>query len=173
MRGLTRVLGNSLITIVSVLVPGILGLLSLKPLLHFLGPANFTLLSFFWVYTTHLGFFDFGIARNLAIELPKLSAPEKPFFVFQGLRNGLKFSFWGVVLVALLLWLGSLYQPQFTILYQFNTVLLLFMWVPLAVLQVIVRGIFEASELFVSAAVFRMYNQLVLFITPWAMAYLG
>jgi O-antigen/teichoic acid export membrane protein len=173
MRGLTRVLGNSLITIVSVLVPGILGLLSLKPLLHFLGPANFTLLSFFWVYTTHLGFFDFGIARNLAIELPKLSAPEKPFFVFQGLRNGLKFSFWGIVLVALLLWLGSLYQPQFTILYQLNTVLLLFMWVPLAVLQVIVRGIFEASELFVSAAVFRMYNQLVLFITPWAMAYLG
>lgn len=173
MRGLTHILGNSLITIVSVLVPGVLGLLSLKPLLHFLGPANFTLLSFFWVYTAHLGFFDFGIARNFGIELPKLSATEKPVFVYQGLRNGLKFSGMGIVLVVLLLWIGSLYQPKFTILYQFDTVLLLLIWVPLAVIQAIVRGIFEASELFLSAAVFRMYNQMVLFITPWVMAYLG
>ncbi|MFM2230271.1 MAG: Membrane protein involved in the export of O-antigen and teichoic acid [Bacteroidota bacterium] len=173
MRGLTRILGNSLITIVSVLVPGVLGLLSLKPLLHFLGLANFTLLSFFWVYTAHLAFFDFGIARNFGIELPKLSAKEKPVFVYQGLRNGLKFAGLGIVLVVLLLWIGSLYQSQFTILYQFNTVLLLLIWVPLAVIQAIVRGIFEASELFVSAAVFRMYNQMVLFITPWIMAYLG
>jgi O-antigen/teichoic acid export membrane protein len=173
MRGSTRILGNSLITIVSVIVPGLLGLLSLKPLLQLLGPANFTLLSFFWVYTTHLGFFDFGIARNFGIELPKLSGSEKSFFVHQGLRKGLKFSCLGIVLVALLLGLGSLYQPQFTVLYQFPTVILLLFWVPLAVIQVIVRGVFEASEFFISAAAFRMYNQIVLFISPWVMSYLG
>lgn len=51
MLGATRILGNTVATIVSVLIPGLLGLWSLKPLLELLGAETFTILSFFFGFT--------------------------------------------------------------------------------------------------------------------------
>jgi O-antigen/teichoic acid export membrane protein len=56
---------------------------------------------------------------------------------------------------------------------QYSVFAVLLVWVPLAVLQMIVRGVLEASERFISAAVFRAYNQSVLFLVPWVMACWG
>jgi O-antigen/teichoic acid export membrane protein len=56
---------------------------------------------------------------------------------------------------------------------QYRVFAVLLVWVPLAVIQMIVRGVFEASESFISAAVFRAYNQSVLFLVPWVMASWG
>ena len=47
MVGAARIFGNTLATIVSVLIPGLLGLWSLKPLLELLGAETFIMLSFF------------------------------------------------------------------------------------------------------------------------------
>ena len=173
MLGATRILGNTVATIVSVLIPGLLGLWSLKPLLELLGTETFTLLSFFWVYTSHLGFFDLGISRNLGIELPKLPNSEKSKLVNLSVRKGLEYSILGIVVVALLLFVIPIFNPQFSLLSQFRVFAVLLVWVPLAVIQMIMRGVFEASESFVSAAVFRAYNQSVLFLVPWVMAYWG
>ncbi len=173
MLGATRILGNTVATIVSVLIPGLLGLWSLKPLLELLGAETFTLLSFFWVYTSHLGFFDLGISRNLGIELPKLPNGEKSKLVNLSVRKGLAYSLIGVVVVALLLFLIPIFNPQFSVVSQYRVFAVLLVWVPLAVIQMIVRGVFEASESFISAAVFRAYNQSVLFLVPWVMAYWG
>ena len=173
MLGATRILGNTVATIVSVLIPGLLGLWSLKPLLELLGAETFTLLSFFWVYTSHLGFFDLGISRNLGIELPKLPNGEKSKLVNQSIRKGFVYSLIGVVVVALLLFIIPIFNPQFSVVFQFRVFVVLLVWVPLAVIQMIMRGVFEASESFISAAVFRAYNQSVLFLVPWVMAYWG
>jgi O-antigen/teichoic acid export membrane protein len=173
MLGATRILGNTVATIVSVLIPGLLGLWSLKPLLELLGAETFTLLSFFWVYTSHLGFFDFGISRNLGIELPKLPNGEKSKLVNQSVRKGLAYSVLGILVVALLLFVIPIFNPQFSVVLQFRVFAVLLVWVPLAVIQMIMRGVFEASESFISAAVFRAYNQSVLFLVPWVMAYWG
>jgi O-antigen/teichoic acid export membrane protein len=173
MLGATRILGNTVATIVSVLIPGLLGLWSLKPLLELLGAETFTLLSFFWVYTSHLGFFDIGISRNLGIELPKLPNGEKSKLVNQSIRKGFVYSLIGVVVVALLLFIIPIFNPQFSVVSQCRVFVVLLVWVPLAVIQMIMRGVFEASESFISAAVFRAYNQSVLFLVPWVMAYLG
>jgi O-antigen/teichoic acid export membrane protein len=173
MLGATRILGNTVATIVSVLIPGLLGLWSLKPLLELLGAETFTLLSFFWVYTSHLGFFDLGISRNLGIELPKLPNGEKSKLVNQSVRKGFVYSLVGVVMVALLLFVIPIFNPQFSVVYQFRVFAVLLAWVPLAVIQMIMRGVFEASESFISAAVFRAYNQSVLFLVPWVMAFWG
>ena len=173
MLGATRILGNTVATIVSVLIPGLLGLWSLKPLLELLGIETFTLLSFFWVYTSHLGFFDLGISRNLGIELPKLPTREKSKLVNLSVRKGLEYSILGIVVVALLLFVIPIFNPQFSLLSQFRVFAVLLVWVPLAVIQMIVRGVFEASESFISAAVFRAYNQSVLFLVPWVMACWG
>jgi len=173
MLGATRILGNTVATIVSVLIPGLLGLWSLKPLLELLGAETFTLLSFFWVYTSHLGFFDLGISRNLGIELPKLPNGEKSKLVNQSVRKGLAYSVLGILVVALLLFVIPIFNPQFSVVFRFRVFAVLLAWVPLAVIQMIMRGVFEASESFVSAAVFRAYNQSVLFLVPWVMAYSG
>ena len=173
MVGAARIFGNTLATIVSVLIPGLMGLWSLKPLLELLGAETFTMLSFFWVYTSHLGFFDFGISRNLGIELPKLSNAEKSKLVNQSVRKGFVYSLIGVVAVALLLFVIPILNPQFSVVSQYSVFAILLVWVPLAVLQMIVRGVLEASERFISAAVFRAYNQSVLFLLPWVMACWG
>jgi len=173
MLGATRILGNTVATIVSVLIPGLLGLWSLKPLLELLGAETFTLLSFFWVYTSHLGFFDLGISRNLGIELPKLPNGEKSKLVNLSVRKGFAYSLIGIVVVALLLFVIPIFNPQFSVVSQVRVFAVLLVWVPLAVIQMIVRGVFEASESFISAAVFRAYNQSVLFLVPWVMAYRG
>ena len=173
MLGATRILGNTVATIVSVVIPGVLGLWSLKPLLELLGAETFTLLSFFWVYTSHLGFFDLGISRNLGIELPKLPNGEKSKLVNQSIRKGFVYSLIGVVVVALLLFVIPIFNPQFSVVFQFRVFVVLLVWVPLAVIQMIMRGVFEASESFISAAVFRAYNQSVLFMVPWVMAFWG
>jgi O-antigen/teichoic acid export membrane protein len=173
MLGATRILGNTVATIVSVLIPGLLGLWSLKPLLELLGAETFTLLSFFWVYTSHLGFFDLGISRNLGIELPKLPNVEKSKLVNESVRKGLAYSVLGILVVALLLFVIPIFNPQFSVVSQFRVLAVLLAWVPLAVIQMIMRGVFEASESFISAAVFRAYNQSVLFLVPWVMAYWG
>jgi hypothetical protein len=173
MLGATRILGNTVATIVSVLIPGLLGLWSLKPLLELLGAETFTLLSFFWVYTSHLGFFDLGISRNLGIELPKLPNGEKSKLVNESVRKGLAYSVLGILVVALLLFVIPIFNPQFSVVFQFRVFAVLLAWVPLAVIQMIMRGVFEASESFISAAVFRAYNQSVLFLVPWVMAYWG
>jgi O-antigen/teichoic acid export membrane protein len=173
MFGSARILGNTVATIVSVLIPGLLGLGSLKPLLELLGAETFTILSFFWVYTSHLGFFDLGISRNLGIELPKLPNGEKSKLVNQSVRKGFVYSLIGVVVVALLLFVIPIFNPQFSVVSQGRVFAVLLVWVPLAVIQMIVRGVFEASESFISAAVFRAYNQSVLFLVPWVMAYWG
>ena len=173
MFGSARILGNTVATIVSVLIPGLLGLWSLKPLLEMLGGETFTILSFFWVYTSHLGFFDLGISRNLGIELPKLPNGEKSKLVNQSIRKAFEYSLIGVVVVALLLFVIPIFNPQFSVVSQFRVFVVLIVWVPLAVIQMIVRGVFEASESFISAAVFRAYNQSVLFLVPWLMACWG
>ena len=173
MVGAARIFGNTLATIVSVLIPGLLGLWSLKPLLELLGAETFTMLSFFWVYTSHLGFFDFGISRNLGIELPKLSNAEKSKLVNQSVRKGFVYSLIGVVAVAVMLFTIPIFNPKFSVVSQYSVFAILLVWVPLAVLQMIVRGVLEASERFISAAVFRAYNQSVLFLVPWVMAYWG
>ena len=173
MLGATRILGNTVATIVSVLIPGLLGLWSLKPLLELLGAETFTILSFFWVYTSHLGFFDLGISRNLGIELPKLPNSEKSKLVNESVRKGLEYSILGIVVVSLLLFVIPIFNPQFSLLFQFRVFAVLLVWVPLAVIQMIVRGVFEASESFISAAVFRAYNQSVLFLVPWVMVSWG
>ena len=173
MLGATRILGNTVATIVSVLIPGLLGLWSLKPLLELLGTVTFTLLSFFWVYTSHLGFFDLGISRNLGIELPKLPKSEKSKLVNESVRKGLEYSILGIVVVALLLFVIPIFNPQFSVVSQYRVFAVLLVWVPLAVIQMIMRGVFEASESFISAAVFRAYNQSVLFLVPWVMASWG
>jgi O-antigen/teichoic acid export membrane protein len=173
MFGSVRILGNTVATIVSVLIPGLLGLWSLKPLLELLGAETFTILSFFWVYTSHLGFFDLGISRNLGIELPKLPKGEKSKLINQSVRKGFVYSLIGVVVVALLLFVIPIFNPQFSVVSQVRVFAVLLVWVPLAVIQMIVRGVFEASESFISAAVFRAYNQSVLFLVPWVMAYRG
>lgn len=173
MVGAARIFGNTLATIVSVLIPGLMGLLSLKPLLELLGAETFTILSFFWVYTSHLGFFDFGISRNLGIELPKLPNAEKSKMVNQSVRKGFVYSLIGVVAVAVMLFVIPIFNPQFSLISQFRVFAVLLVWVPLAVIQMIVRGVFEASESFISAAIFRAYNQSVLFLVPWVMAYWG
>jgi len=173
MLGATRILGNTVATIVSVLIPGLLGLWSLKPLLELLGAETFTLLSFFWVYTSHLGFFDLGISRNLGIELPKLPNGEKSKLVNESVRKGLAYSVLGILVVALLLFVIPIFNPQFSVVFQFRVFVVLLVWVPLAVIQIIMRGVFEASESFISAAVFRAYNQSVLFLVPWVMACWG
>ena len=173
MFGSVRILGNTVATIVSVLIPGLLGLWSLKPLLELLGAETFTILRFFWVYTSHLGFFDLGISRNLGIELPKLPKGEKSKLINQSVRKGFVYSLIGVVVVALLLFVIPIFNPQFSVVSQVRVFAVLLVWVPLAVIQMIVRGVFEASESFISAAVFRAYNQSVLFLVPWVMAYRG
>ena len=173
MVGAARIFGNTLATIVSVLIPGLLGLWSLKPLLELLGAEAFTMLSFFWVYTSHLGFFDFGISRNLGIELPKLSNAEKSILVNQSVRKGFVYSLIGVVAVAVMLFTIPIFNPKFSVVSQYSVFAILLVWVPLAVLQMIVRGVLEASERFISAAVFRAYNQSVLFLLPWVMACWG
>jgi O-antigen/teichoic acid export membrane protein len=173
MVGAARIFGNTLATIVSVLIPGLLGLWSLKPLLELLGAETFTMLSFFWVYTSHLGFFDFGISRNLGIELPKLSNAEKSKLVNQSVRKGSVYSLIGVVAVAVMLFTVPIFNPKFSVVSQYSVFAILLVWVPLAVLQMIVRGVLEASERFISAAVFRAYNQSVLFLLPWVMACWG
>ena len=173
MLGATRILGNTVATIVSVLIPGLLGLWSLKPLLELLGAETFTILSFFWVYTSHLGFFDLGISRNLGIELPKLPNGEKSKLVNLSVRKGFAYSLIGVVVVALLLFVIPIFNPQFSVVSQYRVLAILLVWVPLAVIQMIVRGVFEASESFISAAVFRAYNQSVLFLVPWVMVSWG
>ena len=173
MVGAARIFGNTLATIVSVLIPGLLGLWSLKPLLELLGAETFTMLSFFWVYTSHLGFFDFGISRNLGIELPKLSNAEKSILVNQSVRKGFVYSLIGVVAVAVMLFTIPIFNPKFSVVSQYSVFAILLVWVPLAVLQMIVRGVLEASERFISAAVFRAYNQSVLFLLPWVMACWG
>ena len=173
MVGAARIFGNTLATIVSVLIPGLLGLWSLKPLLELLGAETFTMLSFFWVYTSHLGFFDLGISRNLGIELPKLSNAEKSILVNQSVRKGFVYSLIGVVAVAVMLFTVPIFNPKFSVVSQYSVFAILLVWVPLAVLQMIVRGVLEASERFISAAVFRAYNQSVLFLLPWVMAYWG
>ena len=173
MVGAARIFGNTLATIVSVLIPGLLGLWSLKPLLELLGAETFTMLSFFWVYTSHLGFFDFGISRNLGIELPKLPNGEKSKLVNLSVRKGFAYSLIGVVVVALLLFTVPIFNPKFSVVSQYSVFAILLVWVPLAVLQMIVRGVLEASERFISAAVFRAYNQSVLFLLPWVMACWG
>ena len=173
MVGAARIFGNTLATIVSVLIPGLLGLWSLKPLLELLGAETFTMLSFFWVYTSHLGFFDFGISRNLGIELPKLSNAEKSKLVNQSVRKGFVYSLIGVVAVAVMLFTVPIFNPKFSVVSQYSVFAILLVWVPLAVLQMIVRGVLEASERFISAAVFRAYNQSVLFLLPWVMACWG
>jgi O-antigen/teichoic acid export membrane protein len=155
MVGAARIFGNTLATIVSVLIPGLLGLWSLKPLLELLGAETFTMLSFFWVYTSHLGFFDFGISRNLGIELPKLSNAEKSILVNQSVRKGFVYSLIGVVAVAVVLFTIPIFNPKFSVVSQYSVFAILLVWVPLAVLQMIVRGVLEASERFISAAVFR------------------
>ena len=173
MVGAARIFGNTLATIVSVLIPGLMGLWSLKPLVELLGAETFTMLSFFWVYTSHLGFFDFGISRNLGIELPKLSNAEKSKLVNQSVRKGFVYSLIGVVAVAVMLFTIPIFNPKFSVVSQYSVFAILLVWVPLAVLQMIVRGVLEASERFISAAVFRAYNQSVLFLLPWVMAYWG
>jgi O-antigen/teichoic acid export membrane protein len=173
MVGAARIFGNTLATIVSVLIPGLMGLWSLKPLLELLGAETFTMLSFFWVYTSHLGFFDFGISRNLGIELPKLSNAEKSILVNQSVRKGFVYSLIGVVAVAVMLFTVPIFNPKFSVVSQYSVFAILLVWVPLAVLQMIVRGVLEASERFISAAVFRAYNQSVLFLLPWVMACWG
>ena len=173
MVGAARIFGNTLATIVSVLIPGLMGLWSLKPLLELLGAETFTMLSFFWVYTSHLGFFDFGISRNLGIELPKLSNAEKSKLVNQSVRKGFVYSLIGVVAVAVMLFTIPIFNPKFSVVSQYSVFAILLVWVPLAVLQMIVRGVLEASERFISAAVFRAYNQSVLFLLPWVMACWG
>jgi O-antigen/teichoic acid export membrane protein len=173
MVGAARIFGNTFATIVSVLIPGLMGLWSLKPLLELLGTETFTILSFFWVYTSHLGFFDLGISRNLGIELPKLPNGEKSKLVNQSIRKAFEYSLIGVVVVSLLLFVIPIFNPQFSVVSQFRVFVVLLVWVPLAVIQMIVRGVFEASESFISAAVFRAYNQSVLFLVPWVMASWG
>ena len=173
MVGAARIFGNTLATIVSVLIPGLLGLWSLKPLLELLGAETFTMLSFFWVYTSHLGFFDLGISRNLGIELPKLPNGEKSKLVNESVRKGLAYSLIGIVVVALLLFLIPIFNSQFSVVSQYRVFAVLLVWVPLAVIQMIMRGVLEASERFISAAVFRAYNQSVLFLVPWVMAFWG
>ena len=173
MVGAARIFGNTLATIVSVLIPGLLGLWSLKPLLELLGAETFTMLSFFWVYTSHLGFFDFGISRNLGIELPKLSNAEKSKLVNQSVRKGFVYSLIGVVAVAVMLFTIPIFNPKFSVVSQYSVFAILLVWVPLAVIQMIVRGVLEASERFISASVFRAYNQSVLFLLPWVMACWG
>ena len=173
MVGAARIFGNTLATIVSVLIPGLMGLWSLKPLLELLGAETFTMLSFFWVYTSHLGFFDFGISRNLGIELPKLSNAEKSKLVNQSVRKGFVYSLIGVVAVAVMLFTIPIFNPKFSVVSQYSVFAILLVWVPLAVIQMIMRGVFEASERFISAAVFRAYNQSVLFLLPWVMACWG
>jgi O-antigen/teichoic acid export membrane protein len=173
MLGATRILGNTVATIVSVLIPGLLGLWSLKPLLELLGAETFTILSFFWVYTSHLGFFDLGISRNLGIELPKLPNGEKSKLVNLSVRKGFVYSLIGILVVSLLLFVIPIFNPQFSVVSQVRVFAVLLVWVPLAVIQMIVRGVFEASESFISAAVFRAYNQSVLFLVPWVMACWG
>ena len=173
MVGAARIFGNTLATIVSVLIPGLMGLWSLKPLLELLGAETFTILSFFWVYTSHLGFFDLGISRNLGIELPKLPNGEKSKLVNLSVRKGFAYSLIGIVVVALLLFVIPIFNPQFSVVSQYSVFAILLVWVPLAVIQMIVRGVLEASERFISAAVFRAYNQSVLFLLPWVMAYWG
>jgi len=173
MVGAARIFGNTLATIVSVLIPGLMGLWSLKPLLELLGAETFTMLSFFWVYTSHLGFFDFGISRNLGIELPKLSNAEKSKLVNQSVRKGFVYSLIGVVAVAVMLFTIPIFNPKFSVVSQYSVFAILLVWVPLAVIQMIVRGVLEASERFISASVFRAYNQSVLFLLPWVMACWG
>jgi O-antigen/teichoic acid export membrane protein len=173
MIGTTRILGNTVVTILSVVVPGLLGLWSLKPLFQLLGAETFTLLSLFWVYTSHLGFFDLGISRNLGIELPKLPQREKSILVNDSIRKGLVYSFFGILVVAVILFLVPVFNPQFLEISHCSVMTILLVWVPLAVIQMIVRGIFEASESFISASVFRAYNQCVLFLVPWLMALWG
>jgi O-antigen/teichoic acid export membrane protein len=88
-------------------------------------------------------------------------------------RKGFAYSLIGVVVVALLLFVIPIFNPQFSVVSQYSVFAVLLIWVPLAVIQMIVRGVFEASESFISAAVFRAYNQSVLFLVPWVMASWG
>jgi O-antigen/teichoic acid export membrane protein len=138
-----------------------------------LGPASFTALSFFWVYASHMGFFDLGISRNLAIELPKSAVRHQSLWMYQAFRKGLNYAGWGMLIVGLLSWVVIEFQPQFLWLSDPKIWALLLFWVPLSVGQMIVRGILESLGFFVAAAFFRGYNQLVLFLIPWMMAFWG
>jgi len=80
MVGAARIFGNTLATIVSVLIPGLMGLWSLKPLLELLGAETFTMLSFFWVYTSHLGFFVFVIFRILGLSCPNYPTQKNQYW---------------------------------------------------------------------------------------------
>lgn len=168
-----RIVGNTMATVLSVAVPGILGLWSLKPLVSLLGVESFTLLSFFWVYTSHVGFFDLGISRSLGIELPKLSFPDQSLWIRLCIRRGIDYSVYGTLLVGVLLLLLSRYDAQWVVLGEWDVLIILLSWVPLSVLQMIVRGALEASEQFIGAAFFRAYNQSVMFLVPWVMAHCG
>ena len=169
----SRIFGNTLSTIISVAIPGILGLWCLKPLMQLLGTANFTLLSFFWVYTAHLGFFDFGLSRTMGIELPKNEHVLKRFIIYEGLKKAGLYSIIGVIFVLLVLIFCSKLEVIYPYILSSSEIILLIIWVPLSVLQLLVRSIMEASNCFNTAAVFRAFNQSVLFITPWLMARLG
>jgi O-antigen/teichoic acid export membrane protein len=83
------------------------------------------------------------------------------------------YSLIGVVVVAVMLFTVPIFNPKFSVVSQYSVFAILLVWVPLAVLQMIVRGVLEASERFISAAVFRAYNQSVLFLLPWVMACWG
>lgn len=171
--GNTRILGNTFFTLLSVVIPGLLGLWSLKPLFQLLGSANFTLLSFFWVYTAHLGFFDFGMARLMGIEIPKSKEAEKSIIIYGGLKKALVFAAMGIAIVVILLTIGSIWVYEYKYLYKLPVVIALLAWVPLAVITLVLRAILEATDCFKAAALFRAYNQSALFITPWVMALLG
>jgi len=171
--GSARIVGNTMATVLSMAVPAVLGLWSLKPLVSLLGVESFTLLSFFWVYTSHAGFFDLGISRSLGIELPKLSFPDQSVWLLQCIRKGLDYSVYGTLLVGVVLLLLSRYHTEWAVLGEWDVLVILLSWVPLSVLQMIVRGALEAAEQFIGAAFFRAFNQSVLFLVPWVMAHCG
>jgi len=171
--GSARIVGNTMATVLSMALPAVLGLWSLKPLVSLLGVESFTLLSFFWVYTSHAGFFDLGISRSLGIELPKLSFPDQSLWIRQCIRKGLDYSVYGILMVGMALLLLSRYHAQWAVLGEWDVLVILLSWVPLSVLQMIVRGALEASEQFIGAAFFRAFNQSVLFLVPWVMAHCG
>lgn len=169
----TRIIRNTLVTLLSVAIPGLLGLVALKPLLRLLGPINFTYLSFFWVYTAHMGFFDFGMSRLMGIEIPKAKESEIVNIIYVGLKKAFYFALLGAGIVFVSWGIGIIVVPEHQYLYHFPVLLLLLIWAPLAVMSLVLRSIFEATGSFNLAAIFRAFNQMTLFLTPWLMAIWG
>jgi len=157
---------NTLWVLVSSILPAIVAVFSLDPIAEHFGVASFTILSFFWLITNQLAVFDLGLSRTVLIETPKTIKSNLPVFIHYIFRQGIANSFWGMVVVILVLIFWHGINPTSFWDVDLNYKILLILWVPLSVIQLITRSIFEGQSLFKEASIYKFINQLLLFGIP-------